>query len=174
MRLQSTASAFFALLASLSSAADSAVLEIKSSETVERIEFESVGLAMKAIQHQPIGKDEIGMSPHDAFLYFCRVGHKNAVPAMIKALSEVERRLEKSPDLSCTWAHLWRALEAQTGKHYGFDQAAWQKWWDSEGKDLPDEYFDPKKHQKPEANQRLQGTPESAPSPSTEPEARRP
>ena len=104
---------------------------------------ESISAAMAAITHVVPKKGEPSMSQHNAYLYFCKLGHREAIPALIRALSEVKYTEESGKRwYDCTWLHLRSALQAQTGKFYGFDQAAWQKWWDSEGKDLPEHYFD--------------------------------
>ena len=129
------------------------IIAIYSTQAMEVQNTEDVytSAAMAAITHTSPKEGSIRMPQHDAYLYFCRVGHKEAVPALIKALSEVEYNEveiegKKERAYECTWSHLLKALKSQTRKDFGFDQAAWQKWWDTEGKNLPDSYFDPKKH----------------------------
>jgi hypothetical protein len=98
-------------------------------------------------------------SDHDAYIFFGRVGCKAAVPLMIRALSEFERAAKAGKEMTYTSAHLHHALIAQTGEDFGYDRAAWQKWWDQVGKNLPDDHFDPESNSKKRANQRLEPTP---------------
>jgi hypothetical protein len=141
--------------------ADQGVSASKEAGAVtETLVMESLGSALRAVRHDDPKTEVVRisatetqeimpMSPHDAYLFFGRVGCKEAVPALIKNLGEAEfietkngRRL-----CVCTWTHLHDALKAQTGKDFGFDQAAWQRWWDAGGKDFPESYFDPQKHE---------------------------
>lgn len=94
-------------------------------------------------------------SDHDAYIFFGRVGCKPAVPLMIRALSEFESAAKAGEAMICTSAHLHHALIAQTGEDFGYDRAAWQKWWDQVGKSLPDDHFDPESNSKKRAIKRL-------------------
>lgn len=84
----------------------------------------------------PLGK-------HDAYIFFNHVACKEAVPILISSLSGYRDLKAKGHTVfECTWIHLRGALMAQTGEDFAFDQVAWQAWWNSKGKNLPEMFFE--------------------------------
>ncbi|MBK8476877.1 MAG: hypothetical protein IPL39_11385 [Opitutaceae bacterium] len=80
-------------------------------------------------------------SKHEAFLFFTTHGSKEAVPLLIAALGSYSN-LGEGRTVACTVVHCVDALRMQTGKDFWWDAKAYHDWWEKEGKDLPDSYFD--------------------------------
>ena len=74
-------------------------------------------------------------------------GNKSSVPILIDALDwSVERNgsFSEYENIICSWGHCSDALKSLTGEDYGLDNVAWRKWWNTIGKDLPKEHFNPR------------------------------
>jgi hypothetical protein len=68
---------------------------------------------------------------HDAFLHLARIGNKDSVPLLIRAL-----RGEKLPTdgmTVCTTGHCIGALRSLTGEDFGADYVKWEQWWNTTG-----------------------------------------
>ncbi len=89
--------------------------------------------AMDSIRY---GRDDL----HNAYGFFVYHGCKDAVPFLIDRL-ESERPAEGQTLVICTAGHCLEALQMQTGKDFRWDVQAWRQWWETEGKGLPESYF---------------------------------
>ncbi len=77
---------------------------------------------------------------HNAYCFFVFHGCKEAVPFLIDRL-ERESPAKGQTRIICTAAHCLEALQMQTGKDFRWDVLAWRNWWETEGKVLPESYF---------------------------------
>jgi hypothetical protein len=91
-------------------------------------------------------------TPHDAFLLLRKIGNKESVPLLIRALSWQE------PSDLCVPQHCVDALRSLTGEDFGMDYARWQEWWKLSGSGLSPTNF----HERA-ANQASDATSEPAP-----------
>lgn len=90
----------------------------------------------KAMDSIRYGRDDL----HNAYGFFVYHSCKDAVLFLIDRL-ERERPAEGQTRVICTAVHCLDALRMQTGKDFRWDVQAWRKWWETEGKDLPESYF---------------------------------
>jgi len=73
-------------------------------------------------------------APHDAFLHLRKIGNKDSVPLLIRALRW--QRPPKDGVMVCTTAHCLDTLRSLTGQDFGTDYDKWENWWNTAGKDL--------------------------------------
>jgi hypothetical protein len=93
---------------------------------------------------------------HDAFLHLRKIGEKESVPLLIRAL-----KWQAPPDgdiVVCTTGHCVDALRSLTGQDCGTDYRKWDEWWRSAGNRLPPAHF----HERA-ANKAPEATSEPAP-----------
>jgi len=85
---------------------------------------------------------------HDAFIALERVGNKDSIPYLIRALKwqnvQHGKPIEDGDLMVCTYGHCLGALEKLTGMNFRGDYKAWRKWWRQTGRHLP---FDEEKGQ---------------------------
>jgi len=85
---------------------------------------------------------------HDAFLALAKVGNKDSIPYLIRALKwqNVQHRkaIANGGATECTYGHCLCALEKLAGMSFEGDDKAWRKWWRQTGRHLP---FDEEKGQ---------------------------
>ncbi len=67
-------------------------------------------------------------SSHDAFLSLVAVGDQTSIPVLIRSLARVEKP-NKDGVVVCTSAHCLQALRTVTGEDFGYDVAAWERWY---------------------------------------------
>jgi hypothetical protein len=73
-------------------------------------------------------------APHDAFLHLRKIGNKDSVPLLIRALRW--RRPPKDDVMVCTTVHCIDALRSLTGQNLGSDYLKWEQWWSKTGQAL--------------------------------------
>jgi len=95
-------------------------------------------------------------TPHDAFLHLRKIGNKDSVPLLIRALRW--QRPPKDGVMVCTTAHCIDALRSLTGQDFGTDYLKWEQWWSTTGQTLSSTNC----HQRA-ANQASEATSEPAP-----------
>lgn len=81
--------------------------------------------------------------PHNAFINLTRIGNKESVPLLIKALRWQVPPTEHEGKMVviCTTSHCVEALESLTGERLGYDPNKWEKWWRQTGMALLLEHF---------------------------------
>lgn len=73
-------------------------------------------------------------APHDAFLYLAKIGNKDSIPLLIRALKW--QNPPKHDFMVCTTKHCIDALRSLTGEDYGTNYRKWEDWWSTTGKRL--------------------------------------
>jgi len=77
---------------------------------------------------------------HDAFIALVRVGNKDSIPYLIRALKRLEKEYpneKNSGFVICTYGHCEEALEQLTGIEVDWDSETWMNWWKKTGRYLP-------------------------------------
>ena len=83
---------------------------------------------------------------HDPFLLLCRIGNKDSVPLLIRALSW------QKPSGLCVPKHCEDALRSLTGQDFGMDSSKWEEWWRTSGDSLsPTNFHERTANKAPEA-----------------------
>ncbi len=87
-----------------------------------------------------------GSGHHDTYLKLAKVGNKESVPLLIKALRREVPPFdhEGRQAVVCTTEHCVEALRSITGEDYGFSADQWEIWWKNTGSKLPDSHFQPR------------------------------
>jgi len=78
---------------------------------------------------------------HDTFLALKKVGNRDSVPYLIRALkwqNVIHRKDIANGELvECTYGHCIDALAKLTGMDFEMDYEAWLVWWEQTGRHLP-------------------------------------
>ncbi|MBC2606325.1 hypothetical protein [Pelagicoccus albus] len=143
-----------------------AIASLQQIASARITEEEFYQLSIDVVMHREQNDSELKGSLHNGYARLIDYGMKKSVPFLIDDLTEANEAIkeaeEKNEGYICTWKHLHDALKAQTGEDFGFDQEAWRSWWNTKGKNLPEEHFNPKKN-KEKVNQAVDTTAVSAP-----------
>ena len=109
---------------------------------------------MKRPLYNPLALHQAISSPegnnHDAFIYLAKLGNKDSVPLLIRALRWQPKPLKGRDGqevFDCSIVHCVDALRSLTGKDFANSADAWQTWWDDTGVKLPPENFKPRTDQ---------------------------
>ena len=81
---------------------------------------------------------------HNSFVDLIDAGDKSSIPVLIDIMKTPEAAAAyASEDCPCTWGHCLEAIRVITGRTFGPDPEAWQSWWDTTGRNMPENSFSP-------------------------------